>query len=142
MENLIDRRCAGCVRDCDSGLYYKCAQNDYSFYKRKNEEESLFLGEKCKTCKNKFCSIDEAEKCIDGYYELHEKKEPLIKKIEPTQSKPFNFVEGYYGYEEEIVTEMNRDLASNPEYKISKVKFPRNNHEHKFYVLVVYELIK
>lgn len=43
MESLIDRRCAGCIRDCDSGLYYKCAQNDYSFYKRKKEEKSKYF---------------------------------------------------------------------------------------------------
>lgn len=121
MESLIDRRCAGCVRECDSGLYYKCAQNDYYFYKRKNEEESLFLGEKCKTCKNKFCSIDEAEKCIDGYYELHEKKEPLIKKIEPTQSKPKYKAFGFVGYTMDIVEDLNKFFAENSQVEIVNI---------------------
>ena len=37
MESLIDRRCAGCVRDCTNELYYKCAQSDYPFYKCKSK---------------------------------------------------------------------------------------------------------
>ena len=37
MESLIDRRCAGCVRDCNNEQYYKCAVvADYGFYE-KNE---------------------------------------------------------------------------------------------------------
>ena len=43
MESLIDRRCAGCVRDCDNELYYKCAQSDYPFYKRKKEEKPKYF---------------------------------------------------------------------------------------------------
>lgn len=121
MENLIDRRCTGCVRDCDNELYYKCAQNDYYFYKRKNEEESLFLGEKCNTCKNKFCSIDEAEKCIDGYYELHEKKEPLIRTLELAQSKPKYKAFGFTGKPLDIVEELNKFFAENSQGEVVNI---------------------
>jgi len=33
MESLIDRRCAGCTRDCSDALYYECTLRDYLFYK-------------------------------------------------------------------------------------------------------------
>ena len=41
MESLIDRRCAGCVRDCSNELYYKCAQSDYPFYKCKSKYKAF-----------------------------------------------------------------------------------------------------
>jgi len=93
----------------------------------------------CETCNKRYhCdSVTEFE-CLKADFRYYS---PDYSTSEPAESKPFNFVKGYYGYEEEIVTEMNRDLTSNPEYKISKVKFLRNDHEHKSHALVVYELI-
>ena len=94
----------------------------------------------CGTCKKRHnCDSMTEFECLKGDFRCYS---PDYSTAEPAPSKPFNFVKGYYGYEEEIVTEMNKDLESNPEYKISKVKFLRNDHEYKSHVLVVFELIR
>ena len=94
----------------------------------------------CETCNKRYhCDSMTEFECLKADFRYYS---PDYSAAESAQSKPFNFVKGYYGYEDEIVTEMNRDLRSNPEYKISKVEFLRNDHEYKSHVLVVYELIK
>lgn len=123
MESLIDRRCAGCVRDCDNELYYKCAQNDYYFYKRKTEESPLYWGERCKTCVNAIvdCDAKRAENCIDADYGLYEKKEPLIKKIELAQNKPKYKAFGAYGVPSTIVEGINKFFLENPQVEIVSI---------------------
>ena len=122
MESLIDRRCVGCVRDCDNELYYKCARNDYSFYKSKKEEEPFYWGKKCRSCANIVnCDVQRAENCIDADYGLYEKKEPLIKKIELAQNNPKYKADGAYGVPSTIVEGINKFFAENPQAEIISI---------------------
>ena len=123
MESLIDRRCAGCTRDCDNELYYKCAQNDYYFYKRKTEENPLYWGERCKTCANAIvnCDAKRAENCIDADYGSYEKKEPLIKKIELAPNKPKYRAFGFYGTPEPVVAKINKFFVENPQAEVLSI---------------------
>ena len=115
MESLIDRRCAGCTRECSDSLYYKCSLNDYLCYESKTEEIPLYWGEKCRSCVNAIvdCDAQRAENCIDADYGLYEKKEPLIKKIELAQSKPKYKAFGFYGTPKPVVEEIKKFFSEN-----------------------------
>ena len=121
MENLIDRRCAGCKQTCDDTMYYACAQNDYRFYtsELKNDKEILW-GEKCKTCKNKFCNIDKAEKCIENDYKFY-KADSVIEKIELVLNKPKYKAYGFYGKPEPIVAKVNKFFVENPQVEVLSI---------------------
>lgn len=120
MESLIDRRCAGCTRECSDALYYKCALNDYLCYESKEEENPLYWGEKCKTCKNKFCNIDKAEKCIDNDYKYY-KADSVIEKIELVLNKPKYKAFGFTGKPLDITKELNNFFAENSDIEIISI---------------------
>ena len=121
MESLIDRRCAGCKQTCDDTMYYACAQNDYRFYtsEPKNDKEILW-GEKCKTCKNKFCNIDKAEKCIENDYKFY-KVNSVVEKIELVLNKPKYKAYGFYGKPEPIVAKVNKFFVENPQVEVLSI---------------------
>lgn len=121
MESLIDRRCAGCKQPCDDTMYYVCAQNDYRFYtsEPKNDKEILW-GEKCKTCKYKFCNIDKAEKCIENDYKYY-KVDSVVEKIELVLSKPKYKAFGFYGTPGTIVEGINNFFAENSQVEIVNI---------------------
>ena len=123
MESLIDRRCAGCTRECDSELYYKCVVNDYLCYESKAEEKPFYWSEKCKSCANAIvnCDAQRAENCIDADYGFYEKKEPLIKKIELAQNKPKYKAFGFYGTPRPVVEEINKFFAENPQVEVLSI---------------------
>ena len=126
MENLIDRRCTGCKQFCDDTMYYACSRNDYKFYtsEPKNDKEILW-GEKCKTCKNKFCNIDKAEKCIENDYKFYKDNSVIVEKIEVVQSKPkYNSLIIFSSNERpsSIEEELNEYFTKNPTDTIFSIK--------------------
>lgn len=109
MENLIDRRCAGCKQTCDDTMYYVCAQNDYKFYTSElKDDKEILWGEECKTCKNRFCNIDKAEKCIENDYKYYKDDSVIVEKIKLAPDKPRYKAFGFYGTSETIVEGINK----------------------------------
>lgn len=122
MQSLIDRRCAGCKQTCDDIMYYACAQNDYRFYTSEPKDEgNIFWGEKCKTCKNKFCKIDKAEKCIDNDYKYY-KSDSVVEKIELVLNKPKKYKAfGFVGQTMDIVEDLNKFFAENSQVEVVNI---------------------
>lgn len=122
MESLVDRRCAGCKQTCDDTMYYACAQNDYRFYtsEPKNDKEILW-GEKCKTCKYKFCKIDKAEKCIENDYKYYKVDSVIIEKIELARNNPKYKAFGFIGDPLDIVEELNKFFVENSQVEVVNI---------------------
>lgn len=122
MENLIDRRCTGCKQICDDTLYYVCAQKDYKFYTSEPEnDKDILWGEKCKTCKYKFCKIDKAEKCIENDYKYYKGSSVVVEKIKLAQDKPRYKAFGFTGKPLSIVEELNKFFAENSDIEIVSI---------------------
>ena len=121
MQSLVDRRCAGCKQTCDDTMYYACAQNDYRFYTSEPKNEgNIFWGEKCKTCKYKFCKIDKAEKCIDNDYKYY-KADSVVEKIELVLSKPKYKAFGFTGKPKDIVAKINNFFEENSQVEVVNI---------------------